>query len=317
MRFTNYQPLCIYPDVPKIDFDVYEQGLRLFMTSFLEGHQGDVVFYQFGEIRTPGVSDIDLLIVVEDDTWQQSRQRAKSIISSSGLLYFLFVHEPVIVSKSILPCLPYLHTLDNCQYIQGINNPIGKLSIDIQDSSTALIRHSVWNSFIRIAALELDNSTIGLRRALILMHNLLTSVYNGNKFLLNPIDIPISTQQIREEILSAPIKSQENLAKLYIQEIVELLNKVDRRLDNQLLEENQILATLSSLPIVLGKRTILTYSANSANLQVAVTEKINFLNFWGERLFLKKLQIVQVPNYLLYLVMVLAKQYQGDLLKNI
>jgi hypothetical protein len=78
---------------------VYEEGPRCFIDRFLGGYPGEAAFYRFGEIRTPGVSDIDLLIVAKDAGWKQAKERARAIIDSSGLLHYLFVHEPLVICE--------------------------------------------------------------------------------------------------------------------------------------------------------------------------------------------------------------------------
>ncbi len=302
MRCITYQPHCIYPDVPKIDLDVYEKSLRLFINRFLEDYTGNIAFYQFGKIRTPGVSDLDLLIIVEDEAWKKSRQKAQSLIKSDGLLYFLFAHEPVIVGESILPYLSFLHTLENCNYIQGTWEPLTAISTDFQDKSSSLMRHAMWNSFMRMAALELDNSNIGLRRTLVLMHNLLASAQNGTQFLSNSIPIPLSTEEIRSTILSAVPEKREFLARSYIKNILKILNDVDRSIDDEL---NISFSPLSSsLPIALNNILLASYRSKLETKTSWVTKILSEQN----------IKICQVPNYLIYMITMLASQAERKIL---
>ena len=295
MRIANYQPRIIYPDVPYMDRDTYEVGLHQFIHEFLDNHDGQVAFYQFGEIRTPGVSDIDLLIVVQDGNWKQARREAKLLTRSSGLLSFLFPHEPLVVSESLVPYLPVFHTLENCRHIEGDWNPIGKAVPELQNRNFRLIRHAVWNSFMRIAALELDDSEIGLRRALALAHNLLTTAYRGNEFLSKPISCPFSTEMIREEVLSAPAVKQESLLKSYIAQIVDLLEEVDERLNREIATNLGYASAPTLLFPISSRRFLLSGSDTVEEIKAG----------WAERL-LGSVQVIPVPMYLMVLVVQLA-----------
>lgn len=296
MRIATYQPRLIYPDIPQINLDTYEKGLSCFIDRFLEGYSGEIAFYQFGEIKTPGVSDIDLLMVVKDENWKQARHKAQSIINSSGLLSFLFIHEPVVACESLVPCLPFLHTFENCRYLQGTWDPLAQVSIEIQDENARFMRHVVWNSFMRIATLELENSSIGLRRALILMQNLLTSAHFGNLFLIEPISISLSTKRIRDEILSASLFEQESLAKANIKQIVAVLNEVDNSLDKEFQAKMEPSST--SPVFIMSSRGRFLISPLTC-LDVAKSR-------WQDK-FLKNLRIVLVPTYQIVFVAMLAR----------
>ena len=56
--------------------------------------------YQVGTISTPGISDIDLVIVL-DDTLRHSSSKDYSINAVGGKVRYLFMHNPLIVNKSI------------------------------------------------------------------------------------------------------------------------------------------------------------------------------------------------------------------------
>jgi len=195
MRIASYQPQHIYPDVQTLDKTAYKQGMWAFIRRFQQAHEGEAAFYQFGVVRTPGVSDIDLLIVTRDETWKRAIEIADKVIEDSERLRYLFVHPPVVVCESLVEHLSFFHTLEECRWIDGEWDPLANLDCShtsILSDDMRLIRHSVWNSFMRIAALEMDGSTIGLRRVLTLLHNLLTSAKCGNDFLKHPVSISMT-----------------------------------------------------------------------------------------------------------------------------
>ncbi|BAU63104.1 hypothetical protein STA3757_04600 [Stanieria sp. NIES-3757] len=304
MKNLKYQPQCIYPDIPKINIDVYKRGLKRFIDSFVTENVGNIGFYQFGTIRNPGISDIDLLIIVEDQQWKKSIEISRHIIKSDGLLSFLFIHEPVIICKSLLPYIKFFHTLENCEYIQGTWNPIDTQKINLKvDRDMRLILHVVWNSFMRVAALELDSQNIGLRRVLILMHNLLSSAYNGNKLLNKPISISLSTKEIRNEILSASVEEQQSLTQRYIQEIIYILNKVDFHLDHELLTQQEYLLLSSLLPRFSGKNIFIANNNCLSKSKIKIIDKnLIIKTFFSSYCFIK------MPYYLIYFTLLINNE---------
>lgn len=233
MSIAGYSPLVIYPDIADLDLWHYKTGLQAFIDKCSLSLSEETAFYTFGSVSTPGVSDIDLLMIVRDEEWQRARQIAHEIILSSGFLYYLFSHEPVIAPKSMAPHLYFLHTLENCIQVHGKSDPLANI-YPSRLQNMQFLRHAVWASFMRIAALELDRTCIGLRRTLILMHNLLISATCGNNFLNRPLMINLSTDEIRHDILSAPLIDQERRTRSFLKNIVDLLNKVDERLDEEM-----------------------------------------------------------------------------------
>ena len=297
LQYVDYRPSSIYPDIPTMEKKTYEKSLELFIDRFLEGYVGQVAFYQFGKIRNPGVSDLDLLIIVEDNVWKHSIDKARFIISSEGLFRFLFTHDPVIVGSSFLPFLPFMHTLENCYHIYGDWDPVNSKFSNLLDQNSDLIRHAIWNSFMRIAALELDHKNIGLRRALILMHNLLTSALNGNKYLHDPIDISLTTEEIRKKILSSRIEDSQILTISYINKILSVLDKVDTKISSQMAASSQL--HLPRLPIAL-------------NNVLVVNQNSDFLHAKREVKILKHdyIKVCPVPDYIIFIMMCIACRYQ-------
>jgi hypothetical protein len=291
MRLTTYQPRFVQPDIPSLEKRDYEEGVGKFVTRFSERHSSEVTFYQFGQIRAPGISDIDLLLVVEDRDWQQARERAGSIANSSELLRQLFVHEPLVVGESLVPCLPVLHTLEHCR--------LALVAAAEPDEETRLMRHAVWNSFIRIAALELEGERIGLRRTLSLTHNLLTSAHQGNRFLSNPVPLPLSTEQIREEVLMAAPQDRRALVRAHLRGALEALDAVDGQMDREL--EGPLGIPLRARPWAMMVRQ-----------RIVVTSDPSLLGRSRQldRLF-RNLRVVRVPAYLIALASTLA-HYLGE-----
>jgi hypothetical protein len=302
MHIITYQPHLIYPDVSPLVFSDYENAIAYFMERFCHGFSGNFALYQFGKIRTPGVSDIDLLIIVEDDQWKPAREKAKAIINSSGSLQYLFVHEPLIICRSLVPHLIWIHTLENCRYLQGTWNPLGEANVQAQPEHDAqLFQHAIWNSIMRVSASALDKAEIGLRHSLVLLNNLLTSANRGNEFLPNPVSISLTSEGIRTSVLSAPFPEQEQLVKVYISQVVEYLNKVDTQIDQELASKLGLDLTRFDLVPLTKKRFI------ASPLSVLETQPGNHKS-WNK--LLHGAEVIPAPVYLVFFSAFLAQECQ-------
>jgi len=234
MRIADYQPRLIYPDIPEMDISDYDHGLDEFIDRFTNAFQAEAAFYQFGQVRTPGVSDIDLLIIVRDRDWARAIELSRQVRNATGLLQFLFVHDPLVVCQSLLPSLPFFNSIENWILVSGKSHPLEDVQIAHVELDSRLIRHAVWNSFIRTAALELQDSLISCRRTLLLINNLLTSAIWGNQFLNERLTMTTSTEEIRGHVLAASQKDQPALIRKSIEQVIGLLNQVDTQLDQQI-----------------------------------------------------------------------------------
>jgi hypothetical protein len=295
MRLATYRPRQIYMDVPPLEQVDYEVGLEEFVRRFSEDFGNQVTFYQFGQIRSPGVSDIDLLLVVQDRDLRQASDIARSIVDSSARLGQLFAHEPLVVGESLVPCLPFLHTLEHCRCLGERWDPLAEAPAVVPDEVARLMRHAVWNSFVRITSLELEGGRIGLRRVLALMHNLLASAQQGNSFLSVPIPLSLSTGRIRGEVLAALPEDREAMVRDYVEQVLQALNEVDGRLDHEL--EDRLGYPLSSGPWALVVRQRIVVTSDLAAIGGGR---------WFDWLF-RNVRVVPVPAYLIVLVTMLAQ----------
>ena len=304
MRIIGYHPRLIYPDVPQMQLADYEAAIACFTERFGREFAGEYVIYQFGAIRTPGVSDIDLLIVVKDEFWKKAREIAKTIIASSGALHYLFAHEPLTICQSLLPHINLLHTLENLKFLNGTWDPIeqpdgqNRLPGDVR-----LFGHAIWNSIMRVSASAFEDAVIGLRHSLVLVNNLLNSARRGNEFLTQPVTIPFSTEQMRSEVLSAALPNQEQLLKGFIRQTIELLNKVDSLIDQELASRIGLAITHSDVLALTKRRFIVT------PLSISTTKAV-LHSPWDK--LLAGVDLIPVPAYPVVFSALLARECRND-----
>ena len=227
------QPGRIFPDVRPLGMADYEAGLRRYIDLFGVRHAGRASIYQFGKIRTPGVSDIDLAIVVGDADWRRACEVAERILREDDQLNYLFTHEPVVVCESLVPRVGCFHSLENCRLAAGEADPLAMAPRTLSEGAR-LMRQVVWSSFMRVAGWKLAKPEIGLRRVLILLHSLLATAAYSNTWLTRPTMFPFTTEEVRRQILEAAADQQEALCRRFLDRTWALLDEVDAQLDVEL-----------------------------------------------------------------------------------
>jgi hypothetical protein len=247
------QPGRIVPDVRPLGMADYEAGLRRYLELFGSRHAGASAIYQFGKIRTPGVSDIDLAIIVSDEDWLRASQVAEQVLSGDDRLNYLFTHEPVVVCESMLPHLACFHSLENCRRVAGQADPLATSPAALSEGAR-LMRQAVWSSFMRVAGWKLAKPEIGLRRVLILLHNLLATAVHTNAWLANPITLPFTTEMVREQILQAGGDKRETMCHEFIERTWTVLDEVDSLLDTEL--SARLAFPLGAARVTLQGRTL-------------------------------------------------------------
>lgn len=230
------QPGRIIPDVRSLGMAEYEAGLRRYIELFGARLAERASIYQFGKIRTPGVSDIDLAIVVGDSNWRRACAVAEEVLGADDRLNYLFTHEPVVVCESLVPRLGCFHSLENCRLVAGEADPLATAPVTLSEGA-GLMRQAVWSSFMRVAGWKLAKPEIGLRRVLILLNSLLATAAYSNTWLAKPMAFPFTTEEVRGQILEAATDQQETLCRRFIDRTWALLDEVDTQLDAELAQK--------------------------------------------------------------------------------
>lgn len=296
MRVATYQPSRILDDVRSVDVSSYREAVDTFLDRFLTGEAAHASVYQFGDIGYPGISDIDLLIVIEDTRWVAAAAKAVRITRSSDLLSYLFVHEPLVVCESLLPHLPALHTLEHCRRIAGDRDPLGEVTAAAVDDASLLVQHVVWGSFMRVAALEMDARVVGLRRALTLLGNLLAGARSANRFLTEPCSVDLSATEIRAQVLAEPSAERAAACRRHIESVVAVLDRVDAALDREMLHGWH--RQLPPIPVNGGQP--LLFAPGSAGSCGDAS--------WWRRMLLTRVRCLHVPAYLILVTAALCQR---------
>jgi hypothetical protein len=122
---------------------------------------------KFGEIGHPGVSDLDIAIVVRKGNLVNARRWFERWKCGSGVSFF-FPHPPVFLTPSLLPHSIHLHTLSDLKWERSVVN-LGEYSSLVTESGYLDL---IWACFIiRHAIRPSLRQTQNLRDLLLVLKN--------------------------------------------------------------------------------------------------------------------------------------------------
>ncbi len=287
MKLVDYQPVTIYPDVPRMNTQSYVEARDDYVSQLRTVVNPSCSFYQFGEIRTPGVSDLDLMIVCEDKVWGNVLDAAHRLVRTRGIYKFVFMHDPVVIGNSALPHFRHIHTLKNIAHLHGPKNKcLEEGSVDPEIECTGrLLRHVLWSTFMRNAAMDLDGRNIGMRRFLVLLGNMIQSAISVNCLLKVPLALPFTVAEIRNKILMANPCRSEAVSRDTISSIINFLDVAEMQYVNEA-NDAPIWATAAEAnSLFLPPRTL--FVARNAASEIAAMRNR----------FINGIRVVPLPAY--------------------
>lgn len=105
----------IINDPKYIDFSTYEEQIEIYKKNALE-LEGVYSIYLMGSIKAPGLSDIDVIVVVEDDF----NVNLSSRLSVLGLDVRVFLHGPIVIPISLADSIQQIFYASNLKCIYGV-----------------------------------------------------------------------------------------------------------------------------------------------------------------------------------------------------
>lgn len=154
--------------------ETYSAALRLISEHLAKNFVG-YSLYQFGHCKYPGISDLDMLVVLDSsdsaNTFRQGWGKLKEEILFGK---YLFWHDPIIVSQGEIPALRLFHTSENPKYIAGNEISIG--------DAVGIPQILIWNSYFYKAFFSfMNHAEVSLRYAHLLLNTLGYSVRNNDR----------------------------------------------------------------------------------------------------------------------------------------
>lgn len=134
-----------------------------------------ILFGEFGNASFPSISDLDVFICLEDQNFLEDQHKIIDFIDSDEIRQYLFFHDPLIISESMLKFLKQFHTLYN------LNFTYNKKNILITDSNTEQqeLLNSIWTTYIMVIGPGiLINPKLDIRDKLLVLKNICQSIVN-------------------------------------------------------------------------------------------------------------------------------------------
>lgn len=134
-----------------------------------------VAVYQFGSVATPGISDLDLCVVLEDAI--PDKYGAYAATGRIGSDPYVLMHDPLVLSRSLFRRLPLLFPCFDLSHVFGEQLEVESLAPE-QARACALsfaVEYG-WTKIPRMLVEEfVIQRTLNIRNALIVAHSFLHS----------------------------------------------------------------------------------------------------------------------------------------------
>lgn len=189
-----------------------------------------VVVGQFGSIKYPSISDLDVFICFEDQEYKKGCNAVDNFIQTDVMASYLFTHSPMYVCKSMLHDIKFLHTLYDLDIVY---NPL-QINLDIKlDKEYQDFLNDAWSYLIILTMSNItkDMKYYDIRTLLLSLKNAQTSVFNlEEKLGVSSNELAIN-HDTRVTVLQVGLKSRKLVEQEYLrvyQKIKMLLLKLDK-----------------------------------------------------------------------------------------
>jgi hypothetical protein len=114
----------IINDIQTYSIETYQTIVEEFITFFSHKYAGQLSLYRFGNVSHPSVSDLDLAIVIDEEsvapaTIRQIVKDAEAFIVANGPRQYIFIHGILIYSGLTFAQSNYIHFTSNLQLLYG------------------------------------------------------------------------------------------------------------------------------------------------------------------------------------------------------
>jgi hypothetical protein len=229
----------------------YEKGYEKIQEFAIENKA--TIVGQFGSIKYPSISDLDVFICFEDADYHNGCQLINRFIEQDEILSYLFTHSPVYVNRSFLGHIKYLHTLYDLQITYNPQN----IEIDKElDKDYIQFLNIIWSYafFSVIDSLRNDGLRyFDIRSLLLILKNIHTSIDNFEKYLgLETSNSLLVSNSIRKNVMEGDLS--RSLIENTTQEAIDYFDKLLLLSDNRLnITGNRIM--LNGYVYLLSNRT--------------------------------------------------------------
>lgn len=164
----------IINDIQPYSVKDYQSITNEFTAYFSQKYKEKLSLYQFGNTSHPSVSDLDLAIVIDEETISENViqnivQDSDDFIKANTVRQYIFIHGILIYSKKTFSMAQYIHFTSNLHLLAG--EPVPRIDIvniqALEELHFIAYDTNVLKNFERIV----DKKEVGLRRILKVLQN--------------------------------------------------------------------------------------------------------------------------------------------------
>lgn len=223
----------IVDDIRPLSAEVYGRALDRFVSSIADT-PGIRAVLQFGQISAPGISDLDLLVVVDDDVPTSTLRQIVKATRVDATAAYLFAHPPMVVPRSCVGGVAYIHTLYHLR-------PLWGQAIDL-DAPSQNERHYLkvaeYTDFtfnVRSVLRSLSPEGVGLRSLLLLLTSCAHSLRLAGEITHQRLhgDIADRVEDLRFRVFEDR-EEGTHAARALVREAMGVLRQADRCMEDHL-----------------------------------------------------------------------------------
>lgn len=191
---------------------------------FCKNNERLLMFGQFGEIKNPSISDLDVFVCYEDKNFLSSRKAVLDYIRADPVLNYLCSHDPVIIPLSLVQYFQDLHTMYGFKLSYSRKYKKNeKLSSEYERLLEIIWATSLIPISVNVIA---DPCKYGSRFKLLLLKNIHQSIANFSS-TSNALDL---SGKIRTDFISGDLKAAD-IDKYFYSALLDLLGAMDEVLN--------------------------------------------------------------------------------------
>jgi len=197
------EPSRIEDDIQDYRMADYQEAIRLYVQG-IQKCPGIHFVGQFGSVSTPGVSDIDMLVIVDEENFFAVKEESRRLIRHIPGGPYLFWHWEIMLPWSLVTVSSALRTFDGLHPFWGDESLVETLTASSFPLSA--ITTIVWNSYLWRYVTRLSNVR-RLRMLLLLLSNIVQSLAATYRVLgqvARSMEALTWGQESRYEILAEP-----------------------------------------------------------------------------------------------------------------
>lgn len=92
--------------------------------------KGVIAIYQMGSVSTPGISDIDLIVIVEQkfNPYEYQKLSVKNVFKEDSIANYLFIHDVIVIDSESFKDMEYINYSSNLKLLYGEELSVNKVS---------------------------------------------------------------------------------------------------------------------------------------------------------------------------------------------